>query len=244
MIKEMNKKSEFKHFEKLSNEWWDPEGKFKILHELTPLRVKYIKNMCFDISYKKKSKKRLDNLDILDLGCGGGLLSEPLTRLGANVTGIDFIKQNINIAKIHAKKSNLKIQYLHKNVNKFITKKKFDIILILELLEHLSNWKEIILKAEKFLKPEGKLIISTINRNIFSKFLAIYLAENILKWVPKNTHNYEKLIKPNELISFLENKNLEVIDVTGLIFKPISLEWILKKNKDKINYFCTAIKSN
>ena len=94
MIKEMNKKSEFKHFEKLSNEWWNPEGKFKILHELTPLRVKYIKNMCFDTSYKKKSKKRLDNLDILDLGCGGGLLSEPLTRLGANVTGIDFIKQD------------------------------------------------------------------------------------------------------------------------------------------------------
>ena len=124
MIKEMNKKSEFKHFEKLSNEWWNPEGKFKILHELTPLRVKYIKNMCFDTSYKKKSKKHLDNLDILDLGCGGGLLSEPLTRLGANVTGIDFIKQNINVAKIHAKKSNLKIQYLHKNVNKFITKKK------------------------------------------------------------------------------------------------------------------------
>ena len=240
----MNKKSEFKHFEKLSNEWWDPKGEFKILHQLTPLRVKYIKNMCFDISNKKKSKKHLSNLDILDLGCGGGLICEPLSRIGANVTGIDFIKQNINIAKIHAKNSNLKIQYLHKNVNNFFTKKKFDIILILELLEHLSEWKEIILKAQKFLKPKGKIIISTINRNIFSRFLAIYLAENILKWVPKNTHNYEKLIKPNELITFLENNNFEVIDVTGLIFKPISLEWSLEKNKDIINYFCTAIKSN
>ena len=192
----------------------------------------------------KTSNKPLKNLDILDLGCGGGLVCEPLARLGANITGFDFVKQNIYIAKKHAKDSNLNIKYSHQNLNSFKLSSKYDAILILEVLEHLDNWKKLILNIKKFLKPEGKIIISTINRNLVSKIFAIFVAENILKWVPRKTHAFEKLIKPIELTTFLEKNQINVIDVTGLVFKPISFEWHLDKYNQKINYLCTAIKSN
>ena len=192
----------------------------------------------------KTSNKPLKNLDILDLGCGGGLVCEPLARLGANTTGFDFVKQNIYIAKKHAKDSNLNIKYSHQNLNSFKLSSKYDAILILEVLEHLDNWKKLILNIKNFLKPEGKIIISTINRNLVSKIFAIFVAENILKWVPRKTHTFEKLIKPIELTTFLEKNQINVIDVTGLVFKPISFEWHLDKYNQKINYLCTGIKSN
>ena len=232
----MKKTSEFDHFTNLSNEWWDQNGKFKILHNLTPVRIKYIKKIV--------TLKNNNNLEILDLGCGGGLLSEPLCRLGAKVTGIDFIKNNIKIAKQHAKQSNLEINYICQNLYNLNLKKKFDVILLLEVIEHLDNWQKLIKKLDKLLKPKGKLIISTINRNLISKFFALFLAENILRWVPKDTHEYKKLVKPSELIYFLEKNNYNLIDLTGLVFNPLTFNWILKKNKNKINYFCSVIKSN
>jgi len=245
MIKNTPKTSEFDHFETLADEWWDPVGKFKILHTLTPIRINYIKNKLFDKNQLiKSSKKSLSNFNILDLGCGGGLVCEPLALLGANITGIDFVKQNIITAKKHAKKLNANIEYFHQNLNNLKLKKKYDAILILEVLEHIEDWKKIILNVKKLLKPKGKIIISTINRNFFSKLFAIFFAENILKWVPKNTHTYSKLIKPEELTSFLNKNKITVTDVTGLIFKPLSGEWILDKYNYRINYFCTAIKSN
>ena len=245
MIKKTSKISEFNHFTNLSDEWWKPDGKFKILHTLTPLRIKYIKRMCCNENYNfKTSNYSLKNLDILDLGCGGGLVCEPLARLGANITGFDFVKQNIDIAKKHAKNSNLNIKYYHQNLNTFKLNSKYDAILILEVLEHLDDWKKIILNVKNFLKPKGKIIISTINKSLLAKIFAIYLAENIFKWVPKKTHSFEKLIKPIELTSFLEKHKINVIDVTGLVFKPISFEWRLDKHNQKINYFCTAINSN
>ena len=241
MIKNTSKTSEFDHFETLADEWWNPDGKFKILHTLTPIRISYIKNKLFD---KKYSKKSLSNFNILDLGCGGGLVCEPLARLGANITGIDFVKQNIIAAKKHAKKSNTNIEYFHQNLNNLKLKKKYDAVLILEVLEHIEDWKKIIINIKKLLKPRGKIIISTINRNFFSKLFAIFIAENILKWVPKKTHTYGKLIKPEELRSFLNKNKINVTDITGLIFNPLSGQWILDKNNCLINYFCTAIKSN
>ena len=180
----------------------------------------------------------------MDLGCGGGLVCEPLSRLGANITGIDFVKQNIDIAKKHARDLNLNIKYLHQNLDTFKLTKKYDGILILEVLEHLDDWKKLIANIKNFLKPRGIIIISTINRNLLAKVFAIYVAENILKWTPKKTHTFEKFIKPKELTSFLNKNKINVIDVTGLVFKPISFEWYLDKNKHKINYFCTAVKSN
>ena len=245
MIKNTSKTSEFDHFETLADEWWDPDGKFKILHTLTPIRISYIKKKLFD---KKYSKKSLSNYNILDLGCGGGLVwglvCEPLARLGANITGIDFVKQNIIAAKKHAKKSNTNIEYLHQDINNLKLKKKYDAVLILEVLEHIEDWKKIIINVKKLLKPGGKIIISTINRNFFSKLFAIFIAENILNWVPKKTHTYSKLIKPEELRSFLNKNKINVTDLTGLIFNPLSGKWMLDKNNCLINYFCTAIKSN
>ena len=245
MIKNTLKTSEFNHFETLADEWWDPDGKFKILHSLTPIRIKYIKNKLFEKKQLIKfSKKSLSNFNILDLGCGGGLVCEPLARLGANITVIDFVKKNIIAAKKHAKKSNTNIEYLHQDINNIKLKKKYDAVLILEVLEHIEDWKKIIINVKKLLKPKGKIIISTINRNFFSKLFAIFIAENILNWVPKKTHTYSKLIKPEELRSFLNKNKINVTDVTGLIFNPLSGKWILDKNNCLINYFCKAIKSN
>ena len=245
MIKKNNKNTEFNHFSELSNEWWKPEGKFKILHTLTPVRMKYIKSVLPKIIKKNnKLNNPIYNLDVLDLGCGGGLICEPLSRLGANVTGVDFILENINVAKKHSKESNLNIKYFTKDLNKIKLNKKYDLILILEVLEHLENWEEIISKIKKNLKPKGRIIISTIDRNLLSYALAIFFAENILKWVPKKTHNFKNLIKPQELINCLKKNNFKVIDITGLVFKPFLLEWHLSKKMNKINYFCTAIKTN
>ena len=241
MIKNTLKTSEFDHFETLADEWWDPDGKFKILHTLTPIRISYIKKKLFD---KKYSKKSLSNFNILDLGCGGGLVCEPLARLGANITGIDFVKQNIIAAKKHAKKTNTNIEYFHQNINNLKLKKKYDAVLILEVLEHIEDWKKIIINVKKLLKPGGKIIISTINRNFFSKLFAIFIAENILNWVPRKTHTYSKLIKPEELRPFLNKNKINVTDVTGLIFNPLSGQWILDKNNYLINYFCTAKNSS
>jgi len=245
MIKKTLKTSEFNHFETLANEWWDPDGKFKILHSLTPIRIKYIKKKLFEKKQIIKfSKKSLSNFNILDLGCGGGLVCEPLARLGINITGIDFVKQNIIAAKKHAKKSNTVIEYLHQDINSLKLKKKYDAVLILEVLEHIEDWKKIIINVKKLLNPEGKIIISTINRNFFSKLFAIFIAENILNWVPRKTHTYSKLIKPEELKPFLNKNKINVTDVTGLIFNPLSGQWMLDKNNYLINYFCTAIRSN
>ena len=245
MIKNTLKTSEFNHFETLADEWWDPDGKFKILHSLTPIRIKYIKNKLFEKKQLIKfSKKSLSNFNILDLGCGGGLVCESLARLGANITGIDFVKQNIIAAKKHAKKSNTNIEYLHQDINNLKLKKKYDAVLILEVLEHIEDWKKIIINVKKLLKPGGKIIISTINRNFFSKLFAIFIAENILNWIPKKTHTYSKLIKPEELRPFLNKNKINVTDVTGLIFNPLSGQWMLDKNNCLINYFCTAIKSS
>jgi len=243
MIKKINKNTEFLHFEQLSKEWWRENGKFKILHTINPLRIKYIKK---NIAHKKALKftNPFKNLEILDLGCGGGLICEPLARLEAKVTGIDFINDNIKAAKIHANKSNLNIRYLLQDLNSINLKKKYDLILMLEVIEHLDNWDVLIRNSIKNLKPNGKLIISTINRNILSKIFAIYISERILNIIPQNTHKYDKLIKPRELEDVLNKNKMKVTDITGLFFNPITRDWLLSKNKTRINYFCTAEKIN
>ena len=232
MNKKNSKNHEFKNFANLASEWWNPNGKFKILHEILPLRLEYI--------LKNIDKVNITNLDILDLGCGGGITAEPLTRLGANVTGIDFIKKNIDIAKDHAKLSKLKIEYIQGDVTKILINKKFDVILVLEVLEHIRDWENLISKLKINLKPNGRLILSTINQTIFSKFFAIFIAEKILKWVPEKTHHYEYLIKPEKLKYVLNSNKYKVLNFEGMNFNLISREWKLDKKKFPINYFCTA----
>ncbi len=226
------KKSEFNHFSTLANDWWSKNGKFKILHDIQPIRVKYIQEVL--------NRNKLGRTKILDVGCGGGLMSEALSKLGAKVTGIDFVKENINVAKIHAKKNNIKINYLVKDFEKEKIISKFDVIIILEVLEHLSDWELFIKKIRKNLKKNGKLIISTINRNLISKFLTIDLGENFLKWIPHNTHNFYKFIKPDELEFVLSSNNFKDIKFKGLSYDILNLKWKVNENT-KINYFCSCV---
>ncbi len=223
-----NKEHDF--FDKLSKEWWDEDGKFSVLHKIRPLRIRYILDQL--------NNKNIVEAEILDLGCGGGLVSESLAKLGAVVTGVDFVKENIKIANDHASKNNLNINYINQNIEKLKIKKKFDVIIMFEILEHLDDWKVFIMKIKKNLKKNGILIISTINRNVISKISAIYIAENILKWIPKGTHEFNKFIKPSEIHTCLKNNNFKFKDITGLEFSLLDYEWKLTNNTN-INYFCT-----
>ena len=234
MVNKRNKQ-EYELFSKLSDEWWDENGKFRVLHQIRPIRIQYILDQF--------NNQNIKNLDILDLGCGGGLVSESLSRLGANVTGLDFVEKNIEIAKIHSSKKNLKINYICDNIEQLKLNKKFDLIIMFEVLEHLSNWELLIGKIKKNLKSNGLLIISTINRNIISKYMAIYFAEYILKWIPKGTHNYENFIKPEEIDLCMKKNNFIFKNLQGLVFDPASFNWKLSNNT-KINYFCTYSLSN
>ena len=226
-----SKKSEFNHFSKLATEWWNKNGIFKILHDIQPIRIKYIQDTL--------NKKKLNKLKILDVGCGGGLVSEGIAKLGANVTGIDFIEENIRVAKKHAKQSKLEINYIVKDFEKERLTSKYDVIIIFEVLEHLENWKSFLEKIQKNLKPKGVLIASTINRNLISKFLTIDLAENLLKWIPLNTHNYYKFIKPEELKDNLTANNFKKIEFSGLSYNIFKQKWKMNNNK-KVNYFCSS----
>ena len=231
MMNIKSKNEEFALFNRLSDEWWNENGKFKILHQIKSHRMSYILDQI--------NNRNIRNLKILDVGCGGGIICEPLARLGAKVTGIDFAPNNIIAAKIHSKKNKLKINYINKDIEKSKLDEKFDIILMFEVLEHLDNWKKTIKNIKKNLNKNGLIIISTINRNLLSKLFAINIAENILHWIPKGTHDYNKLIKPEELRKILSKEKFNFKNIKGLVFNPLNREWKLSKNY-MINYFCTA----
>ena len=231
MMNIKSKNEEFAFFNQLSDEWWNENGKFKILHQIKSHRMSYILDQI--------NNRNIRNLKILDVGCGGGIICEPLARLGAKVTGIDFAPNNIIAAKIHSKKNKLKINYINKDIEKSKLDEKFDIILMFEVLEHLDNWKKTINNIKKNLNKNGLIIISTINRNLLSKLFAINIAENILHWIPKGTHDYNKLIKPEELKKILLKEKFNFNNIKGLVFNPLNREWKLSKNY-MINYFCTA----
>ena len=230
-----SKKSEFDHFSRLASDWWSKNGKFKILHDIQPIRIKYIQETL--------NKNNLNKIKILDIGCGGGLISEGVSKLGADVTAIDFVEENIKVAKFHAKKNNLKINYILKDFEKEKIESKFDVIIIFEVLEHLYDWKAFLKKISLNLKKNGVLLISTINRNLVSKFLTLDLDENFLNWIPLYTHNYHKFIKPNELEYFLFNNNFKNVKTKGLTYDLFKLNWKLNTNT-KINYFCSCSLSN
>ncbi len=231
MMNIKSKNDEFTLFNQLSDEWWNENGKFKILHQIKKHRMSYILDQI--------NNRNIKNLKILDVGCGGGIICEPLARLGAKVTGIDFAPNNIIAAKMHSKKNKLKINYINQDIEKTKLDEKFDIILMFEVLEHLDNWKKTIKNIKKNLNKNGLIIISTINRNLLSKLFAINIAENILHWIPKGTHDYNKLIKPEELRKILLKEKFNFKNIKGLVFNPLNREWRLSKNY-MINYFCTA----
>ena len=205
-------------FSKMAEEWWDPTGKFKALHKFNPKRIEFIRDKLVEhFSIESDLENPFSNLDILDIGCGGGLLSEPMSRLGANVTGIDIVDKNINVAKTHSEEQNLEIDYKITTAEELaLGKKKFDVILNMEVIEHVADLNLFIESCEKLLKKNGLLFFATLNRNILSFGLAIVGAEYILGWLPKGTHNWKKFITPEELKIIFRSSGLNITDIMGM----------------------------
>ena len=234
-------KKEIEKFSKMAAEWWDPNGKFKPLHKFNPIRIKYIKENIIN-SFKLKTKQKpLDKINILDIGCGGGLLSEPMTRLGAKVTGIDASSKNINIAKLHAKKNKLKINYLCSSPEKLKIQKKFDVILNMEIVEHVEDINFFINSCSKLLKKNGLMFVATLNKTLKSYVFAIIGAEYVLRWLPIGTHDWEKFVKPEDLKKILNKNNLKLVKLDGMNFDIISDEWSVSSDTS-INYIVKSIK--
>ena len=228
-------KKEIQKFSKMASEWWNPLGKFKPLHKFNPIRIKYIKDSAAKHFKIKSNNKPLKNLNILDIGCGGGLLSEPMNKLGACVTGIDASKTNINIAKIHSKKNKLKINYICSSPENLKINQKFDIILNMEIVEHVEDVNFFINKSSQFLKKDGLMYVATLNKTLKSYLFAIIGAEYILRWLPIGTHEWDKFIEPSKLIEYGKRNSLKLEKLDGMVFNPIIDKWNISKDSS-VNY--------
>ena len=242
MKKDTINKKEIDKFSKLADEWWDPEGKFKPLHNFNPVRLRYIKDTITKKFGNKSEKLPLKDIKILDIGCGGGLLSEPLSRLGATVTGIDASARNIKIAKMHLKKSKLDINYYCSSPESFEAKEKFDVVLNMEIVEHVDNVDFFLLKSSELLKKDGLMFIATLNKTLKSYVFAIIGAEYILKWLPIGTHDWNKFLTPDDLINICKNNSLNLNNLIGVKFDILKNEWIVSNDKS-INYLAQFSKN-
>ena len=228
-------KKEIEKFSNMAAEWWDPEGKFKPLHKFNPIRIKYIKENIIKEFQLKNKKYPLSGINVLDIGCGGGLLSEPMCRLGANVTAIDASNKNIAIANLHAKKNNLKINYICSSPEKLKTTKKFDVILNMEIVEHVEDVDFFLKSCANLLKKNGLMFVATINKTLKSYIFAIVGAEYVLRWLPIGTHEWEKFVKPEELKNILIKNKLNLKKMDGMNFNILKDEWNVTKDLS-VNY--------
>ena len=235
-------KEEIEKFSKIAEEWWDPEGKFKPLHKFNPIRISYIKENIIETFKIDEKVKPLENIKILDVGCGGGLLSEPMSRLGAEVTAIDASNKNINVAKLHAKTSNLNINYICTSPEKLKFKDKFDVILNMEIVEHVEDVSFFLKSCSNLLKKNGIMFVATLNKTLKSYVFAIVGAEYILRWLPIGTHEWEKFIKPDDLTNILKKNNLELNRLDGMKFNILTDKWRISSDKS-INYIAKFIKN-
>ena len=236
-------KEEIQKFSKLATEWWDVNGKFKPLHMFNPIRIEYITEKIKDhFKIKEDNPTFLKGLNILDIGCGGGLISEPMARLGGNVTGIDASEKNIKIAKMHSEKSNLKINYINKSPEQLKNTNKFDVILNLEIVEHVDNVGLYLKSCYNLLENGGVMFTATLNRSLMSYFKAIIGAEYILRWLPVGTHDWNKFLKPEELAKLLQDRKFSIIDIKGLEFNPILNKWKRTDNLS-VNYIISSLKN-
>ncbi len=235
-------KKEIDKFSKMADEWWDTEGKFKPLHKFNPIRIKYIKENIIDNFKLENKSKPLSGINILDVGCGGGLLSEPMSRMGANVTGIDASDKNIKIAKLHSKKNKLKINYYCSSPEKLKIKKKFDVILNMEIVEHVEDLDFFLKSCSKLLKKNGLMFVATINKTLKSYIFAIVGAEYVLRWLPIGTHEWEKFVKPDDLEKILIKYNLSLNKLEGMNFNIVKDKWSISKDLS-VNYIGKFLKN-
>ena len=235
-------KEEIEKFSKIAEEWWDPKGKFKPLHKFNPIRISYIKDNVVNTFNLRRNKQPLKNVKILDIGCGGGLLSEPMKRLGAEVVGIDASQKNITVAKLHAKKNNLKIKYFCASPENFKTKTKFDVILNMEIIEHVDDVEFFLKKCSNLLRKNGIMFVATLNKTLKSYLFAIIGAEYVLNWLPIGTHDWEKFVKPNDLTNMLIKNRLKLDSLDGMKFNLIKDRWSISNDKS-INYIGKFIKN-
>ena len=235
-------KEEIEKFSKIAEEWWNPTGKFKPLHKFNPIRISYIRDNITSSFKLKNKRKPLEKVKVLDIGCGGGLLSEPMSRLGAEVMGIDASSKNIEIAKYHARKNNLNVKYFCASPERFNTTTKFDVILNMEIVEHVEDVDFFLQSCSKLLKKNGIMFVATLNKTLKSYFFAIIGAEYILRWLPIGTHEWEKFIKPKDLVVMLKNQGLRLESLDGMKFNLVKDEWSLSLDKS-INYIGKFIKN-
>lgn len=233
--------SEVDRFDIIANEWWDRNGKFKPLHKLNPARISYIREQ-FIIHYARNtsSPKPLDGLDIADIGCGGGLIAEPLARLGAKVTGIDPSPESISAARRHARSSGLDIEYINSTAEDVATAgRRFDGVLALEVIEHAREPGALIDVCKSLMKPDGLLILSTLNRTAKSFALGVFAAEYLLRWLPRGTHDWSRFLTPEELSLMFSERELTDQNHRGVTYNALSGEWTLSSDCG-VNYFITT----
>jgi 2-polyprenyl-6-hydroxyphenyl methylase/3-demethylubiquinone-9 3-methyltransferase len=225
----------------MAAEWWDPSGKMRMLHKFNPVRLSYIKQtLCRQFHRDDTRLDALSGLRILDIGCGAGLLTEPLARLGAHVVGADPSESNIAVARLHAEQQSLAIDYRSTTLATLAEQKeRFDVVLAMEVVEHVADVSLFIEQCGSVLNPAGAMIVATINRTLKSFALAIIGAEYVLRWLPRGTHHWHKFSTPNELAAVLERRSLNVIDDTGVVYDLFSDNWLLSSDMD-VNYMMTA----
>jgi 2-polyprenyl-6-hydroxyphenyl methylase/3-demethylubiquinone-9 3-methyltransferase len=236
--------AEVAKFEAMAAEWWDPNGKFKPLHMLNPCRLDYItQQIAAEFDRDLTQPLPFKGLRILDIGCGGGLLSEPMARLGADVVGADAAARNIPVAMVHAEQSGLRIDYRHTTAEDMAAAgEQFDVVLNMEVVEHVSDPLAYLTACQKLLKDKGLMICSTLNRNPKSFVMAIVGAEYVMRWLPKGTHDWQKFITPDELYALIEQAGLRPVDRKGMVFNPVSWSWSLSARDLSCNYVTASVK--
>ncbi len=220
---------EVEKFSRMAEDWWNPHGKFKPLHKFNPVRLKYIRDKLIEhFQIKTDDNKPLTGIKILDIGCGGGLLSVPLTRLGAQVTGIDASEKNIKVAQIHAEKEGLNVEYINTSAEDLAaTGRQFDVVLNMEVIEHVADVSSFMAASSQLLKPNGLMLVATLNRTAKSYLFAIVGAEHVLRWLPKGTHDWNKFLKPHEIAEQFEKNNIKHLESKGVRYNPIRDEFSL-----------------
>jgi len=236
-------RDEVARFAQLADEWWDAKGPFAPLHKINPTRLTYIRDrLCTHFGRDPKAPPSLTGLSVLDIGCGGGLVAEPLARLGAKVTGIDPGVETIAAAKTHAQGAGLDIAYWAATAEEVaVSGDMFDAVLLLEVVEHVPDVPAFLKRIAPLVKPGGIMVLSTLNRTLKAYALAIVGAEFILRWVPMGTHQWERFVRPGELKTALRSAGLTLADTTGMVYHPLADEWRLSGDTD-VNYFATATK--